>query len=395
MRIPSLLVILCLSLALVAACQQLPYPFKGTTEGQEAARALVQEARSVDVEQVEGPAVPMSRLLAQSVADALVDRDIAATAKSLGTSYYVLRSKARTSRDRGSQIIVYIDWTLMDRRGSVIGTHTHGVEGSWWEWVNGEPKILRRVGLDTSKAVAAMLRGSAVAAECSVAQSLWVQKVTGASGDGNTSLTNAIKAALKASDVPLSETPDQAIAFLQGTVKVGPGNKHGQQVVRIDWRVTRPDGSKLLGEANQENAIPTGSLDGPWGRVAGQVAAAAVDGIKQVLAMTGAAAPPSRPCAAAKPANAPPRSAVRGNYRVQLASLRSPERAERAWKRLQKKHPKILSPLRLTIQKADLGLERGVFYRLQVGPFADKAAARAACSTFKQAGMSCLTVKVR
>jgi cell division protein FtsN len=45
----------------------------------------------------------------------------------------------------------------------------------------------------------------------------------------------------------------------------------------------------------------------------------------------------------------------------------------------------IVSP---NIQEADLG-EKGVWYRLRIGPFADKAAANAACDAIKAQGGSC------
>ena len=266
MRLPTLVAsigIVLLAGLMLSACQtSVPMPFSDDDSGQEASAPVLAEARSIEVETVDGPAVPMARLLAQAVADSLADRDIPATANGIGGSFYTLKSKARTNRDASSETIVHIDWTLMDREGGVVGTHTMGVQGSWWEWVNGDPKIIRKIGLDTAKVVADMLRDPADIQSAQAApRALRVRPVTGAPGDGNKSLTQAIAVALRASDVAVTNDADQAMADLRGTVEVAPPDKHGQQVVRISWRVDRPDGS-LVGEANQENAVPAGSLPG-------------------------------------------------------------------------------------------------------------------------------------
>lgn len=84
-------------------------------------------------------------------------------------------------------------------------------------------------------------------------------------------------------------------------------------------------------------------------------------------------------------------AAARGSVLVQFASLKSEDNAKIAWERLKDAHPSDLAALSLTIERADLG-ERGVFYRVQGGPFADRAAAEELCEALKAKQQDCLVV---
>lgn len=81
-----------------------------------------------------------------------------------------------------------------------------------------------------------------------------------------------------------------------------------------------------------------------------------------------------------------------GTYRVQLAALRSPEGARRAWELLRKAHGDLLGGLKPTVVRADLGA-KGIFYRLRVGPVRDRAAGRKLCAKLKARKVGCLVVK--
>ncbi|MBW8056299.1 MAG: SPOR domain-containing protein, partial [Nitrospira sp.] len=80
-------------------------------------------------------------------------------------------------------------------------------------------------------------------------------------------------------------------------------------------------------------------------------------------------------------------------YKVQLAAERSLEGARGEWERLRRKNLDLLGNLTLSVTKADLGPEKGVFYRLRAGPVGDKAAARALCAKLARREMGCLVVR--
>ena len=81
------------------------------------------------------------------------------------------------------------------------------------------------------------------------------------------------------------------------------------------------------------------------------------------------------------------------SYRIQVAAVRSSEAAYGGWQRLQAQHKDLLGKLKLTVQRVDLGPEKGVFYRVQAGPLADKAAARDLCTKLSLRQVGCLIVR--
>lgn len=80
-----------------------------------------------------------------------------------------------------------------------------------------------------------------------------------------------------------------------------------------------------------------------------------------------------------------------GEFLVQIAALRSEEAAETAWRRVTSSAPELYHGASKRIQRADLGSE-GVFYRLRVGAFADRAEAVAFCEAIKESGANCIVV---
>jgi cell division protein FtsN len=78
-------------------------------------------------------------------------------------------------------------------------------------------------------------------------------------------------------------------------------------------------------------------------------------------------------------------------YKVQIASFKTVLEAEREWKNLSKRY-KILKEFDYFIVSKEIE-GKGVFQRLQVGPFANDDLAKKACQQFKEAGMSCFVIK--
>ncbi len=108
-----------------------------------------------------------------------------------------------------------------------------------------------------------------------------VPAVTGAPGDGGTSLTAAIQRELTTKGVALADRPNPSAYRVEGAVLLGAA-REGKQPIQIEWVVRNPSGVKL-GTVSQKNDIPEGSLDGSWGKVADQAASAAVQGILKLL----------------------------------------------------------------------------------------------------------------
>jgi hypothetical protein len=84
-------------------------------------------------------------------------------------------------------------------------------------------------------------------------------------------------------------------------------------------------------------------------------------------------------------------AAALGAFRVQVAAVDSRAGAEATWTQLQKKHPQLLGDLHLTV--VEITKNSGKMYRVQGGPFPDRAAAVDACMALKAAKQNCLVAK--
>ena len=89
---------------------------------------------------------------------------------------------------------------------------------------------------------------------------------------------------------------------------------------------------------------------------------------------------------------APLKKVAKGNILIQLGSLKSYDLAEAEWTRILEHNKDILAGLEPSIQKVDLGADRGIFYRLRTG-VANKETAIYACTTLKAKKVDCLVVQ--
>lgn len=79
-------------------------------------------------------------------------------------------------------------------------------------------------------------------------------------------------------------------------------------------------------------------------------------------------------------------------YVVQIASVKSAEGATREWAKLKAALPDLLGSHEPTIDTAELR-DRGTFYRIRLGPFADRATAHTLCKALDRSGRDCLVVR--
>lgn len=80
------------------------------------------------------------------------------------------------------------------------------------------------------------------------------------------------------------------------------------------------------------------------------------------------------------------------SYRVRLAAYRSVENSRKGWAILRKANPDLFQDLEPSLHRIDLGPEKGIFYRLEAGPIADRNAAGALCTALKARKFDCLVV---
>ena len=103
-------------------------------------------------------------------------------------------------------------------------------------------------------------------------------------------------------------------------------------------------------------------------------------------------APEPEPKTAPEPAPPPPAAAT-GPYMVQLASFRSIDDADKAWRKAVKKNGDLLSAHSAQVVRADLGGDQGVYFRLRIGPFAGGGEAKLLCERLKARNVDCFVVR--
>jgi Flp pilus assembly protein TadD len=101
------------------------------------------------------------------------------------------------------------------------------------------------------------------------------------------------------------------------------------------------------------------------------------------------AGPPTQPVAPF--ADMQEDSAV-GGYAIQFASYKSEERARQGWETIQAAAGDLLQSIEPVVRRADLGPEKGIFYRLRARP-TSRAAAEALCRSLAARGVDCLIVE--
>jgi len=79
-------------------------------------------------------------------------------------------------------------------------------------------------------------------------------------------------------------------------------------------------------------------------------------------------------------------------YKVQIAAFKTQSDAEKEWKHLSKRFPKLIGSYTHYVVTKDIE-GKGIFYRLQIGPFDKEKDANKACKLLKESNVNCFVVK--
>jgi hypothetical protein len=273
-----------------AACQPLPHPFAANAPRPGSPILTLRDSASVTIAPVQGTPRATAEKLGAAMASALQQLEIPASDKAASIGSYELIGKiATTPASAGKSELVAI-WDLREPSGQSLGERTERLEAPMSDWEEGAQDAVTRLAAASAARLAAMLQDEAPAeAETGGKTRLLISGVDGAPGDGTDSLPRAITEVLRRQDIAIVTDPEaKADLVLRATVVVAKP-KAGKQNVKIVWYVRRKDGGEI-GTVDQENDVPAGLLDGPWGDVAYMVAVSAQDGIVQLVAR---GAPPS------------------------------------------------------------------------------------------------------
>jgi len=267
-----------------AACQPLPHPFAADAPQPGSPILILRDSASVTIAPVQGSPRATAEKLGAAMASALQQLEIPASDKAASIGSYELVGKiATTPASAGKSALVAV-WDLREPSGLSLGERTERLEAPMRDWEEGAQDAVTRLAAASAARLAAMLQDDAPAeAETGGKTRLLISGVDGAPGDGTDSLPRAITEVLRRQDIAIVTDPEaKADLVLRATVVVAKP-KAGKQNVKIVWYVRRKDGGEI-GTVGQENDVPAGLLDGPWGDVAYMVAVSAQDGIVQLVA---------------------------------------------------------------------------------------------------------------
>jgi hypothetical protein len=257
----------------------------------------------------------VTKELTQALITAGADRNLTLMTGTDGANY-TLRGYLLAAPERSGSKISYI-WDVTDAKGTrvarVSGEQAVARGSANDPWRGVDSAAIRTMANSTTSQLAAELPGGrgastpAVAAAPAAAPSatsaaaptaaattaaarpapppkpsgVLVAPVAGAPGDGSRSLATALKKRLYKDGVKVANGTAANVYTVKGIVKLTDAGG-GKEKIQIDWRVLDPNG-KRLGTVSQQNTIPKGSLNGPWGAIADAAAGAAADGIIKLL----------------------------------------------------------------------------------------------------------------
>lgn len=276
---------------MLAGCGNLPQPFLGRP-GATATRLSQPPPSRLSVP------VPAQSLLsdaaaaawASATADALTAEDIPAVAGSRPREW----SLGLVAELRGADVIPI--YTIRNPANETMGTsESPPIRAA--EWSQGSATTLAAAAKTAAPGIASLLGRIEAAAKQSDPNSLlnrpakiWFTGVTGAPGDGNTSLPAQMRAKLTALGLIIQDDARGADFSLAGTVDAAPGLA-GTVRIEVQWTVSDAQGER--GRILQLNEVPPIAVSRNWGDVAVAVATEAAGGVRDVILNAGGRKPQS------------------------------------------------------------------------------------------------------
>jgi hypothetical protein len=294
---------------LITACQPLIQPFAPASKPPDNPLLQLENSAGIIVSPIAGMSKAKSRRLTALLAKALRQRNIpASTGDSRNHKTLFLRGRIGEEAEAGAPALMLIEWKLLSGDGETLGKHRESLSKA--DWQAADSRLFERLTAGAAKKIAGLLRNRQKALPLQpLAPALYVWPIDKAPGDGKQSLKQAIEEALPRVFVPLARTLSDASYVLLGNVRLEDERDTPGQItvmrVAVTWTVIGPDGTEI-GKVEQNNLVPAGRLNRPWGEIARQIARDAAQGIADLLFTVNRSNPGDKPNPEATRALQPP-----------------------------------------------------------------------------------------
>lgn len=263
---------------LAGACGQLPRPFQ-SEPGSRNDLLVLEDRAGILVAAPAGDLPADPDRLAQAMAARLRKLNVPATTDAVNGESRYLHGWAA-----GAPGELVVEWELWELDGRLIGAYTQRRR-----LAAAPPKdgiaLIEALAADAAPRIAALVQAPPVA-EARIpgfpGARLVVPPLGAGPGDSVRSLAPALRAELAAAGLPVSARQSPSDILVLGEIVLEPAREGGQEVA-IAWSVVRAGSREELGRVEQRNRVPAGSLDGPWGHVARDIARAAAQGVIDLL----------------------------------------------------------------------------------------------------------------
>lgn len=282
-----------LGLLLLAGCGALPRPFEPTDKTGNPLLAPV-EGQTLEVLPLQGDVPDLPFNGAVPVAEGLAAGGLPVTIQNRTAQSRLLLGDVVLRQDGSLTDRLLIRWEVYGPGGSLLRSLSQEIELPRGRWLGGDGEALRRVGLEAAPLLAPLATGPELVAAVpdeplpsgGDRPTIAVLGLSGAPGDGERSLPRALASVLTQRGFLITEDIAGGGFAVDGRMQVEDLGD-GRQRIGLAWLVLAGPDGELLGQVEQSNVIPSGSLDGGWGDTAALIAVGAADGILQLLAQAG------------------------------------------------------------------------------------------------------------
>lgn len=279
------LLILPVLLALfLTGCGEIPRPFSRQPHEKPAIEFfLAPEAAGIYVEPIEGPVGWVGEAMAAAISKSLVEHNVIASVSARNKRSYVLRGQGYQQLHVGQPAELVLDWELSDPSGKVIGEKRVSSTPPSAFWEAPIAAHFRDISNQNAPGIAAWLLPQLETVAAADLPGLYVDLIEGKAGSGNAILRQALLRKLRARGVPVENSIATAggVLSLKGKIDIKPINAD-TDIVAISWRLIDPAGREI-GVIDQQNAVPSGSMEDNWVAASPVIADGALQGLLPLL----------------------------------------------------------------------------------------------------------------